>query len=122
MTTDTATSYTFPYPTLTVIEGKPTAATLLVLRKEIYANARSVHCDLGGGANGYLGVVMPPAQYTLRTLKVFTAPVHPGPLPVYAANTSGPVITASDRVYDQQNKGVTTKNTSRSWNCSDRNN
>jgi hypothetical protein len=101
MTTD-ATTYPFPHPTLTPVEGKPTAATLLLLRKEMYANARTIHSDLGGGGNGYLGVVIPSAQYTLRTLIPFTAPVHPGHLPVYASGTSGPVITASDRLYDKR--------------------
>jgi hypothetical protein len=100
MPADTNTSYKFPYPSLTTVEGKPTAATLLLPRKEIYANARSIHCDLGGGADGYLGIVIPAAQYTLRTLKVFTAPVHPGAMPVYASGTTGPVITANDRTND----------------------
>jgi hypothetical protein len=88
MTTDATTTYPLPHPTLTPVEGKPTAASLLLLRKKMYANARAIHSDLGGGGNGNLGVVMPSAQYTLRTLIPFTAPVHPMHLPVYACQTS----------------------------------
>jgi hypothetical protein len=45
---------------------------------------------------------MPAAQYTLRTLIPFTAPVHPGHLPVYASGTTGPIVMASDRLYDKR--------------------
>jgi hypothetical protein len=104
MTADATTTYNFPHPSLTTVEGKPTATSLLRLRKEIYANARSVHSDLGGGSNGYLGLVMPSVQYTLRTMIPFTAPVHPGALPVHAQGTTGPVITARDRLYDKRDR------------------
>ena len=55
--------FPFPHPLLTPIEGKPTALTVTHLRKEIYANTRSVHCTSGGGAKGFLGIVMAAAPY-----------------------------------------------------------
>ena len=53
----------FTHLILMPIEGKPTALTVTHLRKEIYANARSVHCTSGGGAKGFLGIVMAAAPY-----------------------------------------------------------
>jgi hypothetical protein len=50
----TPSSFPFPHAELTKIEGNPSAATIKQLKKEIYANARSVHCELSGGGNGYL--------------------------------------------------------------------
>ena len=53
----------FKYPELTCISGKPTTATLIVLLKEVCANASSVHSDLGGGEDGHLGLVCTPVVY-----------------------------------------------------------
>jgi hypothetical protein len=59
-TTSTSTrSFPFPHPNLTHIVGKPTASTLKQLRKEVYANARSVHSERGGGQNGCLALAKP---------------------------------------------------------------
>jgi hypothetical protein len=35
----TESAFTFQHPTLTAVQGKPTAANLLLLRQELYANA-----------------------------------------------------------------------------------
>ena len=59
----TTTLHPYPYPTLTPITAKPTVGTLQRLRREIYANARSVHTTFNGGTHGYLGVVMPDDDY-----------------------------------------------------------
>ena len=53
----------FEYPELTRIIGEPTTATLIVLLKEVQANASSVHTDLGGGEDGHLGLVCTPQVY-----------------------------------------------------------
>src|SRR5210317_1138257 len=52
----------FPHPVLTRVIGKPTAVTLKILKKEIYANATSVFSNRGGGGLGHLGAVMDPAE------------------------------------------------------------
>jgi hypothetical protein len=52
-------SFPLPHAQLTLIQGKPTAAAIRQLKKELYANARSIHSDHGGGLNGHLGLVMP---------------------------------------------------------------
>ena len=53
----------FEYPKLTRIIDEPTTATLIVLLKEVCANASSVHSNLGGGADGHLGLVCTPEVY-----------------------------------------------------------
>jgi hypothetical protein len=98
---DTPTKYPFPHPTLTTITGKPDAASLRQLRKELYANARSVHSERGGGTNGHLGIVMPTAPYVIRTLQAFDVPVHPGVQPAHPANCSAAMIVAVNRRYDK---------------------
>ena len=43
---------------LTPIRGEPTYETLEHLLKELKANVRNVHSNLGGGAHGHLGLVI----------------------------------------------------------------
>jgi hypothetical protein len=90
--TESTTKFTFPHPVITDISGKPDAANLQQLRKEVNANARAVHSERGGGANGHLCIVMPNAQYVIHTLQVFAIPIHPGPQPAHANNAlSAPI-------------------------------
>jgi hypothetical protein len=98
--TTTNTSFPLPHAVLTPIPGKPTAATLRQLKKELYANARSIHSDRGGGINGHLGLVMPTAAYVIRAGAVFNEPNHPGTQPVHAAAATAAQITAANRAYD----------------------
>ena len=53
----------FDYPTLTKISGEPSLSTLMTLRNELKANAQSVDTNLGGGAHGHLGLVVPASVY-----------------------------------------------------------
>jgi hypothetical protein len=98
----------FPHVELTKVNGKPTAVSLKQLKKELYANARSVHCELGGGVNGYLGTVMPPAQYFIRSGTAFVAPAHPGTQAPHAANATSAQITESNRIYDKAKEDYAT--------------
>jgi hypothetical protein len=95
-----APSFPFPHPQLTQVVGKPTAITIKHLRKEIYANARSVHSERGGGANGFLGIVMETAPYLARAGEAFILPTHPGTQPAHAATATQAQITATNRQYD----------------------
>ena len=98
----------FPHVELTKVHGKPTAASIKQLKKELYANARSVHSELGGGVNGYLGTVMPNAHYFLRAGAAFVAPVHPGTQAAHAANATVAQITENNRVYDKAKEDYAT--------------
>jgi hypothetical protein len=99
----TSPAFTFPHLTLTPLNGKPTAATIKQLTREVYAHARSVHSTRGGGggANGHLATCVTAATYLARAGQPFDAPLHPGPQPVHAANATGPQITPTNRQYDQ---------------------
>jgi hypothetical protein len=58
-----ATTFVFPHETLTKIDGIPTHESMTLIRKELYANAYANECTLGGGDNGYLGLIMPTEKY-----------------------------------------------------------
>jgi hypothetical protein len=100
-------SIPFPHPALTPITDKPTAATIKQLKKETFANARSVHSELGGGMNGHLGIVMAVAPYVIRAGQPFVAPIHPG---IQAANAAQAQITAANRFHDKAKDDYTTYN------------
>ena len=53
----------YEYKVLTKIVGEPNFNKLMVLFKELKANAAAVPCTLAGGANGYLGMLVSAAQY-----------------------------------------------------------
>jgi hypothetical protein len=63
------------------IRGKPTRAKLVNLRECLYANASQIPTPLGGGLYGYLGALIPAADYlALPNAIAFVTPVHPGNL------------------------------------------
>ena len=53
----------FEYKVLTKIIGKPDFEKLHVLFRELKANTAVVPCSLGGGASGYLGMLVTATQY-----------------------------------------------------------
>ena len=70
----------FEYPNLTKIHGNPSYDTLRELKKQLKANASSVTSDLGGGANGHLGLVCTTAEYESVSVLPYLVPLHPGVL------------------------------------------
>ena len=66
MPTTAAAEYTvegFPKTSLSNHSENPDYATIKETHQPLTANAASIKCDLGGGQNGYLGLVLPPEQY-----------------------------------------------------------
>ena len=55
----------FEFPVLTRILGPLNYRVLNAMRDELKSNAASVDSDLGGGANGHLGLVLTAQQYTV---------------------------------------------------------
>jgi hypothetical protein len=102
MSSTTAHTFAFPHATLTPLHGKPTSATIKLLQREVFANARAIHSTRGGGANGYLAICMTDAIYLARAGQAFIIPVHPGPQPVHAAAATVAQITATNREWDQE--------------------
>ena len=70
----------FEFPVLTKIVGKPKNKALRKIKKELAANGTSVTCDLRGGANGHLGLVLDPTEYTEVSTVSYAFPKHPGDL------------------------------------------
>ena len=69
----------FEYTTLTKIQGIPTYEPLQKIKNEMKANAASVPCDLGGGNNCLLSLMLtvpeyvnvPPTSYPTVTSRNF---------------------------------------------------
>ena len=70
----------FEYLILTPIQGQPTYAGMKVIKDKMKANLISVATDLGGGANGHLGLMLTQAEYANVSLIQYVRPVHPGAL------------------------------------------
>ena len=71
----------FEYPVLTKISGRPVYSSLKVIKNELKANEGKVQCELGGGNNGHLGLVLSDNEYALVSPDVpYMRPAHPGPV------------------------------------------
>ena len=69
----------FEYKSLTKILGEPTIDSIAKLHKEIKRNAQKVPTTLGGGQNGYLGLVIPTDVYNaIPGTRQFHRPQDPG--------------------------------------------
>ena len=79
----TTTTLAFPHPTLTRIVGKPTAADVKTLKKQVYANARANYSAKGGGKHGHLRIVMSDTAYTALATEEYDVPDHPGAKPTH---------------------------------------
>ena len=53
----------FETPVLTKIHGPLNYLGLKTIKDELKTNAASIHSELGGGANGHLGLVLTPLEY-----------------------------------------------------------
>ena len=68
----------FEYPVLTKVHGIPAYESMKIIKNELKANAASVPCDLGGGANGHLGIMLTQPEYANVSAVDYVRPVHPG--------------------------------------------
>ena len=68
----------FPNPSLPNHSGKMDYAAIKDTHQLLTANAASVKCNLGGGQNGYLGIILPPTQYEQVSGTDFILPPDPG--------------------------------------------
>ena len=96
-----APSVVFQKPVLTKITGKPDYRSIKRLTKELYANAKAIRSNEGGGTNGHLGVIMPDTEYQNRAGVAFTAPIHPGTMNDQTGNTAA-VIEAAKHAYEKE--------------------
>ena len=78
----------FEYKVLPRIVGEPTFDSLHEMLKQLKANAAAVPCTLGGGANGYLVMLVSATQYnTVAPGTPFVPPPMPGPLVLNPGDT-----------------------------------
>jgi hypothetical protein len=75
----------FPFITIAKQPGLPTYKIIAEVHLKLKANASSIVSELGGGAHGLLGLVLPPATYATLTNGAFNAPVNPGTTPSIVA-------------------------------------
>jgi hypothetical protein len=79
----------FRHKTLDKIEGLPDFTSLTKLRKQIKDNATSIRTSAGGGAHGYLGIILSPADYARISNIPFVTP--PPTLPVAQNVPAAPI-------------------------------
>ena len=78
----------FEYKILDRVSGEPDFLRLHALLRCSKANACSVPCTLGGGGNGYVGMLVTTVAYSaLAPATPFVAPVHPGQMPALEGGT-----------------------------------
>ena len=85
----------YEYKVLTKIHGEPTFDGLHAMFRELKANSAAVPCTLGGGANGYLGMMVDAAKYeTVAPGTPFVPPVAPGRLIIVPTDTQYQIMIA----------------------------
>ena len=78
----------FEYKVLPRVVGEPTFKVLHEILKQLKANTSTVPCMLGGGANGYLGMLVSPAKYeVIAPGTPFVPLTMPGVLTILPADT-----------------------------------
>ena len=91
---DNVPSFEFPHADLTPLPSntEPDYAFVRILKKQVYANAVSVHSNIGGGNHGHLGEIVSAAQYATLTggAAAYVTPNNPGQEPVFGENDTGP--------------------------------
>ena len=94
----------FEHLVLTTIHREPTYETLHHLKNKLKSNASSAPTNLGGRNNGYLGMVLTPAEYHhISPNNPFTWPHNPG---VLVPNLNG---TAAQIASPENNHCLTKK-------------
>lgn len=94
----------FPEETLPKISGLPTYETLTELRKALKYNASSVPSTLGGGNNGYLGIVVSTAVYASIDPTPFITPVDPGVQPNIPVGTTAAATAVIVRAHQEHQR------------------
>ena len=93
----TTTKFNFPFETLTKIEGEPTNATITILKRQIYANAMENVCTLGCQKLGYLGLIMPAADYRKKQVAITPGPFRPFTAPAFTGLEADDVLKVEER-------------------------
>lgn len=93
----------FPLPAAK-IEGTPTYESLRELRDTLKINASSVPSSRGGGAHGYLGLVLSSPLYATIDPTPFNIPNNPGLQPIIPRNAIEPALGEIVRLHTEQKR------------------
>ena len=96
MTSPTDYTTYFEYPVPTKIHGEPQFESIQTLKDQLKTNSQTVVSDLGGGAHGHLGLVLPADEYALVSPVPYVFPVHPGALHIPAGTAQHEAIRLRD--------------------------
>ena len=77
----------FEHKHMEKILAEPSFTSLHYLLLRLKANASSVPCTLGGGAHGYVGMLLSPQAYASLSNIPFDEPLHPGRLVIPPGST-----------------------------------
>jgi hypothetical protein len=90
------------FPNVVVkIAGEPSYDTLAELMLTLKGNAASVPSARGGGAHGYLGIVISPAVYATISPVAWIDPINPGVQPVLPAGGTTAQINVVIRTFEE---------------------
>lgn len=78
---------TFEFPVITKMNGLLLFTPLKIIKDELKANVSAIQSDLGGGANGHLGLVCTFAEYANISAIPYIRHVNPV-MPIIANNTT----------------------------------
>ena len=81
-----------PYSTILKHAGELTHKVIKDVERKLIKNASSYPSELGGGNDGYLGLILAPEKYLLVTGSNFTPHSNPGSLPTFSNNPTQPQI------------------------------
>jgi hypothetical protein len=88
-----------PVPT---VSDPPTYASLTATRNALCCIAAQTPTTRGGGASGYVGIVLPGPLYNLEVPGTpFLLPVNPGALPAIPTDANIAVISATERLHEE---------------------
>eukprot|EP00957_Ditylum_brightwellii_P134228 10233304-Ditylum_brightwellii.AAC.1 len=59
------------------VEGEPDYAAINAIIQQLYKNTATIPSSLGGGAHGYIGLVMEPTLYSSLSATAYNAPGAP---------------------------------------------
>ena len=97
-----------PTPSLPKHSGKPDYVAIKEAHQLLTANTASVECNLGGGQNSYLSLILPPKQYKRLSGTAFILLPNPGQtahVPAWTAQTKKNRVlrkyTDQRRLYDE---------------------
>eukprot|EP00957_Ditylum_brightwellii_P099367 7569061-Ditylum_brightwellii.AAC.2 len=86
----------FLHPALQRIKGEPDYAVISTIMLQLYENAAVIPTSLGGGAHGYIGLVMDPILYSMISTTAYMTPTAP-------TSATMPNNASSQAKYDEDN-------------------